>query len=110
MKLASLRELYVEQLRDLASAEDQIIKALPKMIDATTSEELRQALSGHLDVTKSQLSRLEEIFSALGEKLKGEKCKGMEGVLKEGDDLVGKAEEGSVRDAAIIASAQRVEH
>src|SRR5215470_15618289 len=110
MKLGSLRELYVEQLRDLADAEQQIIKALPKMIDAATSEDLKQALTDHLGVTKSQASRLDDIFEVLGEKSKGEKCKGMEGVLDEGDKLVGKVEEGSVRDAAIIASAQRVEH
>jgi ferritin-like metal-binding protein YciE len=110
MKLNSLQELYTEQLRDLYDAEQQIIKALPEMIEATTSEDLREALTEHLDVTKEQSARLEKIFTNLGEKAKGEKCKGMQGVLAEGDDLVGKVEEPNLRDAAIIASAQRVEH
>src|SRR5262249_9784250 len=81
-----------------------------RMIEAASSEDLKEALNNHLEVTKTQASRLEDIFAALGEKAKGEKCKGMEGVLTEGDDLVGKVEEGPTRDAAIIASAQRVEH
>jgi ferritin-like metal-binding protein YciE len=106
----SLQELYVEQLRDLYDAEQQIIKALPEMIDAAQSDNLKEALNEHLDVTKEQASRLEKIFNNLGEKPKGERCKGMQGVLAEGSDLVGKIEEGEVRDAAIIASAQRVEH
>ena len=106
----SLHELYVEQLRDLYDAEQQIIKALPEMIDAAQSEDLKEALNEHLDVTKEQASRLEKIFNGLGEKPKGERCKGMQGVLAEGSDLVGKIENEEVRDAAIIASAQRVEH
>jgi ferritin-like metal-binding protein YciE len=110
VKLNSLQELYLEQLRDLYDAEQRIIKALPEMIEAATSADLKNALSEHLDVTKVQATRLEKIFDALGEKAKGEKCKGIAGVLDEGDDLVGKVEEGDVRDAAIIASAQRVEH
>ena len=110
MKPTSLQGLYVEQLNDLYDAEQQIIKALPKMIDAATSEELKQALSEHLEVTKTQASRLEQIFEGLGEKTKREKCKGMQGVIAEGDDLVGEIKDADVRDAAIIASAQRVEH
>jgi ferritin-like metal-binding protein YciE len=110
MKPTSLQELYLEQVKDLYDAEHQIIKALPKMIEAATSQELRDALNEHLEVTKTQAMRLEEIFAALGEKAKGEKCKGMAGVLAEGDDLVGSIKDSDVRDAAIIASAQRVEH
>jgi ferritin-like metal-binding protein YciE len=110
MKIGSLRELYIEQLRDLADAEQQIIKALPKMIEKASSEDLKEALNDHFEVTKTQASRLEDIFAALGEKSKGEKCKGMEGVLAEGDELVGKVDGGPTRDAAIIAAAQRVEH
>lgn len=106
----SLQELYVEQLKDLYDAENQIIKALPKMIDAATSEDLKEALSEHLEITKEQATRLEQIFGALGEKGKGEKCKGMQGVIQEGSDLVGDIEDPDVRDAAIIAAAQRVEH
>jgi ferritin-like metal-binding protein YciE len=110
MKPNSLRELYIEQLKDLYDAEHQIIKALPKMIDAAQAEELKDALNEHLDVTKEQANRLEQIFKNLGEKAKAEKCKGMQGILQEGNDLVGEIEDENVRDAAIIASAQRVEH
>jgi ferritin-like metal-binding protein YciE len=110
VKLNSFQELYTEQLRDLYDAEQQIIKALPKMIEATTSEDLREALTEHLDVTQEQATRLEKIFTSLGEKAKGEKCKGMQGVIAEGDELIGKVEDPELRDAAIIASAQRVEH
>jgi len=105
----SLQELYVEQLQDLYSAEGQIIKALPKMIEAAQSDELRNALKEHLEVTRKQASRIETICEELGEKAQKEKCKGMEGVLKEGSDLVKEVSE-EIRDAAIIAAAQRVEH
>jgi ferritin-like metal-binding protein YciE len=110
MTPSSLQELYVEQLRDLYDAEHQIIKALPKMIEAATSESLKQALRSHLEVTKAQASRLETIFEKLEEEPRGEKCKGMQGVLQEGDSLVGEIKDATVRDVAIIASAQRVEH
>jgi len=109
VKANSLQELYVEQLQDLYSAEQQIIKALPKMIEETQSDELRNALNEHLQVTQTQAGRIETIFEELGEKAEGEKCKGMEGILKEGSELVKDAGDG-VRDAAIIAAAQRVEH
>jgi ferritin-like metal-binding protein YciE len=105
----SLQELYVEQLQDLYNAEQQIIKALPRMIEAAQSDELRNALNEHLEVTKTQAGRIETICEELGEDPEGEKCKGMEGVLKEGSDLVKEVSE-AVRDAAIIAAAQRVEH
>lgn len=110
MKPNSLQQLYIEQLRDLYDAEQQIIKALPEMIEATGSADLKQALNQHLDVTKTQASRLEKIFNGLGEKPKGEKCKGMEGIIDEGSDLVDDVDDQDVRDAAIIAAAQRVEH
>ena len=110
MATNSLQELYVEQLRDLYDAEQQIIKALPKMIEAAQSEELREALTDHLEVTRKQADRVETICQDLGEDAKGEKCKGMEGVLKEGSDLVKDVDDENVRDAAIIAAAQRVEH
>jgi ferritin-like metal-binding protein YciE len=110
MKPNSLQELYVEQLRDLYDAEQQIIKALPQMIKAATSDELKQALTEHLDVTKEQANRLETIFNNLGEKAKGEKCKGLQGVISEGNDTVEEIDNDDVRDAAIIGSAQRVEH
>lgn len=110
MKLNSLQELYFEQLRDLYDAEEQIIKALPEMIEAATSTDLKRALTEHLDVTKVQATRLENIFTKLGEKAKREKCKGMKGVIDEGSDLIDKIDDNDLRDAAIIASAQRVEH
>jgi len=109
MPANSLQELYVEQLQDLYSAEDQIIKALPKMIEAARSEELKSALNEHLEVTRNQASRIETICQELGEDTEKEKCKGMEGVLREGSDLLKEVSE-EVRDAAIIAAAQRVEH
>jgi ferritin-like metal-binding protein YciE len=110
MSANSLQELYVEQLQDLFDAEQQIVKALPKMIDAAQSSELREALTEHLEVTRKQADRVEKICEELGEDAKGDKCKGMEGVLKEGSDLVKDISNKAVRDAAIIASAQRVEH
>ena len=106
----SLHELYLEQLRDLYDAELQIIKALPEMIEAASSDSLKQALTEHLEVTKGQATRLEQIFAALGEKAKGQKCKGMQGVIDEGSDMIDDIKDADVRDAAIIASAQRVEH
>ena len=110
MSVNSLQELYSKQLSDLYSAEQQILKALPKMIDATQSEELRDALNEHLNVTKNQVSRLDKIFDQMGESPENEKCKGMEGVLAEGNELLKELEDEDVRDAGIIASAQRVEH
>jgi len=110
MKPNSLQELYVEQLRDLYAAEHQIIRALPKMIEKANSEGLKDALNQHLEVTKEQATRVEEIFERLGEKAKGEKCKGIAGIITEGDDLIGDIKDEDVRDAAIIAAAQRVEH
>lgn|SRR5262249_7552091 len=110
MKPNSLQGLYVEQLRDLYDAENQIIKALPEMIDEATSTDLKDALTEHLETTKTQATRLEQIFSASGEKAKGEKCKGMQGVIQEGSDLIDDIDDEDLRDAAIIASAQRVEH
>ena len=109
MAANSLHDLYVEQLQDLYSAEQQIIKALPKMIEAAESEDLRSALNAHLEVTRNQATRIETICEELGEDPENEKCKGMEGVLKEGSDLLKEVGE-EVKDAAIIAAAQRVEH
>lgn len=110
MKANSLQELYVGELRDLYDAEHQIIKALPKMISKTSSEELKSALSEHLDITRRQAERLEQIFENMGERAKAQKCKGMAGVIEEGNELLKEAEDEDVRDAAIIASAQKVEH
>ncbi len=110
MKANSLQELYVGELRDLYDAEHQIIKALPKMISKTSSEELKNALTEHLEITRRQAERLEQIFENMGERAKAQKCKGMAGVIEEGNELLKEAEDEDVRDAAIIAAAQKVEH
>lgn len=110
MKANSLHELYLEELKDLYDAENQIIKALPKMVEAASSEELQGALTEHLEVTREQAKRLEQIFQNMGEKLKAEKCKGMEGLIKEGSDILSEDMDEDVKDAAIISAAQRIEH
>ena len=110
MEANSLQELYLGELRDLYDAENQIIKALPKMISKTSSDELKNALNEHLEVTREQAQRLEQIFEQMGQKSKAQKCKGIEGIIKEGSELLAEIDEEDVRDAAIIASAQKVEH
>jgi len=106
----SLQELYVDELKDLLSAETQITKALPKMAKAASSDELRQGFEEHLEQTKGQIERLQQIFQMLGEKGTGKKCLGMEGLLKEGAEVMGEDYDDSVMDAALISAAQRVEH
>jgi ferritin-like metal-binding protein YciE len=106
----SLTELFVEQLRDLYDAENQLIKALPKMAEGANSDELRQGFEEHLEQTKGHAHRIEQIFEQLGEKAKGKKCKGMEGLIKEGSETLEEDMNEDVKDAAIIAAAQRVEH
>ena len=110
MKLESLQQLYLKELRDLYDAENQITEALPKLIDAARNPELKNALQEHLNVTKSQISRLNQIFQSLNEKPSGESCKGMKGVIKEGDEIVSGGGDPSTVDAGIISAAQRVEH
>lgn len=110
MKLENLQQLYLRELRDLYSAENQITDALPKLIDAANNSELKNALQEHLNVTKQQIGRLEQIFQTLGEKPGGETCKGMKGVIKEGDEIVSAGGDPSTVDAGIISAAQRVEH
>ncbi|HEX8204211.1 MAG TPA: ferritin-like domain-containing protein [Isosphaeraceae bacterium] len=110
MKLDSLQKLYVEELRDLYSAENQILKALPKMAKAASSPELQAAFQQHLEVTKGQVQRLEQIFETLGKSPKGKKCKAMEGLVEEGQELMSADAEPEVLDAGLIAAAQRVEH
>lgn len=110
MKIDSLQELLVEELRDLYSAENQIIKALPKMAKNASSRELRSAFENHLKETEGQVERLETIFDELGVSPKGKKCKGMEGLIEEGKELMEEDIEDEVLDAGLIAAAQRVEH
>ena len=106
----SLRQLYVDELKDLFSAEKQLTKALPKMAKAASSEELRQGFTEHLEQTKGHVQRLEEIFSQLNAKAGGKKCMGMEGLVKEGAEIMGEGFADEVMDAALISAAQRVEH
>ncbi len=110
MASETLQDVYVEQLKDLYSAEQQILKALPKMAKAATHADLRRAFEEHEVVTRTHVERLEKIFTQLGEKPGGHKCKGMEGLLAEGDELLEEHDESEALDAAMIAAAQRVEH
>jgi ferritin-like metal-binding protein YciE len=109
-KINSLKELFLEELGDLYNAEHQLIKALPKMAEATDSQELRTAIEDHLEQTKNQVNRLEKVFRELGQKPGTVTCKAMKGLIAEGDEVVKKTERGPARDAAIISAAQRVEH
>ncbi len=106
----SLRELYVDELKDIYSAEKQLTKALPKMAKAATSPELQEGFEEHLEQTKGHVERLEQIFNMLGEKPGGKKCVGMEGLVNEGSEIMGEDFEEEVMDAALISAAQRVEH
>jgi ferritin-like metal-binding protein YciE len=106
----SLKELYIDELKDLFSAENQLTKALPKMAKATTSDELRQGFEDHLEQTKGHVERLQQIFDMLDEKATGKKCLGMEGLVKEGAEVMGEDFEEAVMDSALISAAQRVEH
>jgi ferritin-like metal-binding protein YciE len=105
----SLKELYIDELKDLYSAENQLVKALPKMAKAATSPDLRVGFEEHLEQTKGHVQRLETIFEQIGESPKGKKCKGMEGLIEEGSEAV-EEYEGELLDAALIGAAQRVEH
>jgi ferritin-like metal-binding protein YciE len=110
MESNRLKHLYVEELRDLYSAESQMVKALPKMIKAATSEDLRAGFAEHLEQTKGHVLRLQEIFKVLGESPKGKLCKGMEGLIKEGGDMIEEGPTPEELDAGLISAAQRVEH
>ena len=110
MAKGSLRELYIDELRDLYSAETQLTKALPKMAKASSNTELRQAFEEHLRQTSEHVSRLEQIFDMLEEKPTGKKCLGMDGLVKEGAEIIGEEYDDAVMDAGIIGAAQRVEH
>ena len=105
-----LKELYVDELKDLYSAENQLVKALPKMAKAAASEELRAGFEEHLEQTKGHVQRLEQIFRVLEENPKGKKCTGMEGLVEEGSEIMKEDFEDALLDAALIGAAQRVEH
>lgn len=109
-KVTTMDELFIEELRDLYDAETQLTKALPKMSQSATSDELRDAFEEHLEQTENQVERLKRIFELVGEKPTGRKCAAMTGLIKEGDDMVSDSDETAVRDAGLIAAAQKVEH
>lgn len=110
MAFQSLQDLYLEHLQDLYSAETQILDALPKMIEKASHAKLRDGMSMHLQQTQQHVRRLEQIARRLGQDIDGKTCKGMKGLLKEGDEVLGEGGDPDVVDAAIISAAQRVEH
>jgi ferritin-like metal-binding protein YciE len=110
MKLESIEDLFLDELKDLYSAEKQITKALPKMVKAASTRELSAAFDSHLQETKGHVERLEEIFETLGKRGTGKTCEGMKGLLEEGSEVIQEIEKGPVRDAGLIAAAQKVEH
>jgi ferritin-like metal-binding protein YciE len=110
MAAHNLRDALVEEIRDLYSAEKQLVKALPKMAKGATSDDLRQALESHLDETENQLTRLERVFELLDEKPRAKHCVGMAGIVEEGSEKLQEDMEDMVLDACLIASAQKVEH
>jgi ferritin-like metal-binding protein YciE len=110
MDIDSLQKLFVHELKDLYSAENQILKALPKMAEKASAPELRQAFEMHHKETEEQVRRLEQIFDSLEHQPGGHKCVGMEGLIEEGEEVMKDAEDDAVRDAGMIAAAQRVEH
>ncbi len=110
MELNTLKDLYIHELKDLYSAEKQIIQALPKMAKAATNEELAAGFKEHLEQTREHAVRLEKILSSHSQTTRGPKCKGMEGVLAEGAEMIGEEADDEVKDAGLISAAQRVEH
>lgn len=111
MKMNSLEELFIDNLKDLYDAEHQIIKALPKMVDAASSSDLKNGFQQHLNVTKEQVKRLEQIFTEMNQKPSGKKCLGMEGLIKEGQEVMTELKsDPDALDAGMIAAAQKIEH
>jgi ferritin-like metal-binding protein YciE len=110
MKLNNLNDLFIHELKDVYNAEQQIMKALPLMAKQASSADLKRAFDMHLGETETQIERLEMVFDKLGMKAKGEKCKAMEGIIKEAQDMMSENADSDVMDAALIACAQRVEH
>jgi len=110
MKIESLSTLFEEELKDIYDAEKRLVRALPKMAKAATSDELREALEEHLEVTKVHVQRLEQVFDLLGKTAKAKTCPGMKGLIEEGEEVIGEDATETLMDAAIIGSAQRVEH
>ena len=110
MAAENLQELFVEELRDMYDAEKQLTKALPKMAKATENPDLKAAFEEHLEITRMQVGRLEEVFKSLGMAARGKTCEGMKGLIEEGQEMMEEIEQGSTLDAALISAAQKVEH
>jgi ferritin-like metal-binding protein YciE len=110
MKVNTLQKLYTDELRDLYNAENQLLKALPKMAKAASSEDLKEAFEKHLKQTKGHVERLRQVFEELGERPKGKTCQAMKGLIEEGSEILEKDGDDSVIDAGIIVAAQKVEH
>lgn len=110
MKMDTLQKLYTDELRDLYNAENQLLKALPKMAKAASSADLKGAFEKHLEQTKGHVKRLEKVFEELEEKPKGKTCRAMKGLIEEGSEILEQEGEESVLDAGIIVAAQKVEH
>jgi ferritin-like metal-binding protein YciE len=110
MEIDSLQKLYLEELKDLYSAEKQLLQALPRMAKKSTNPQLRQSFEEHTEVTRKQVERLDKIFERLERSPRGKKCKGMEGLIEEGKEMMEEDMEPEVRDAALISAAQRIEH
>lgn len=110
MNRETMQELFIEQIRDIYDAERQLVKALPKLAKAADAEDLATALDDHLEQTKNHVSRLEEVFQIVKTAAKGKPCKGMKGLIEEGNEAVQEEDEGPLRDLAIIAGCQKVEH
>ena len=110
MKIETMDDLFLEQIEDLYDAEQRLVKALPKMAEKSNSAPLRQAFESHLAQTKGHVTRLEQIFRELGKKPKGQTCDAMKGLISEGEDIISDVENPTLRDAGLIAAANRVEH
>jgi ferritin-like metal-binding protein YciE len=110
MKIESMRDLFLEQIQDLYDAEQRLTKALPEMAEAATASELRVAFEDHLTETEGHVTRLERVFTELGEEPKATTCDAMKGLIKEGDNVADDIDRSPLRDAALIAAANRVEH
>ena len=110
MAAKSLHDMFIEELQDIYDAEHQIAEALPKMQEAATNRELTRAFKDHLEMTRQQINRLEQVFESLGEKPKRKPCKGMKGLISEGQELIKEVEDKQTLDAGLLAAAQKVEH
>ena len=110
MAAKTLHEMFIEELQDIYDAEHQIVEALPKMQEAATNRELTRAFKDHLEMTRQQINRLEQVFESLGERPKRKPCKGMKGLITEGQELIKEVEDKQTLDAGLLAAAQKVEH